>query len=920
MSTPVEPMSTHELERHLGISEGAGLGALGTARGNLPLELIDLRAVVTGLATRIELVQGFRNPYPEALEATYIFPLPDRAAVTSLRMEAGDRVVEGVLKERGEARADYEQAMAEGRLASIAEQERGDVFTLRVGNIMPGERVRIRLSLAGLLPFEDGAATFRFPLVVAPRYIPGAPLPGDQVGDGVVSDTGAVPDASRITPPVLLPGFPNPVRLTARVEIDPAGLPDPDVRSSLHAVVEEGNGAGAGVGAVAGVRVIRLEPGERANRDFVLRLHFGAKDVIGTSLAVSPDRGRRNGSGAGNESGSGEERPGIARGEGTFALMLVPPAGNGVTRPKDVALLLDRSGSMSGWKIVAARRAAARIIDSLGADDRFDVLTFDHAIERVAGTPAGFRQANDRNRFRAVEHLAAATARGGTEMLRPLREAVDLLAGEKQRWGLDRDRVLILVTDGQVGNEDQILHALAPDLGGIRVHTVGVDTAVHEGFLRSLAALGGGRCELVESEDRLDEAMRAIHHRIATPVVSELRVVAGSESGNGSGGGDAGGLSRDAGGLGSDADGLRVEKGTLSPERLPDLFPGAPLVITGRLRDGTSGSLAVVGRRADGSEWRQVVSARPADDADLAAIWARMRIRDLEDRYATDSGRLSELEAEITATSLRFNVLSRFTAFVAIDQHVVNEGGKVHRVVQPVELPQGWGDSGSSHGFSLGFAAAGGVGAAAAGAAAAEPMAPPTAAPMAAPMPRAAAAPRPGPVQPMAKRQMPEHARMARPHSAFGRPGAANGERDGALSLQPWGKIPGPLRAFVVEMRVAWQRLSGPGGAFAERREFLSKLGAEIDARISGYPTDGRGPVEPWLRVLRELVAELDGVFGAGDDPAAVQHCWLRVGDVFDALAVGEDGQPTGVDEEAAGTAGKDQEPARGRPREFWKR
>src|SRR6185312_4464184 len=179
-----------------------GLGALRTERGNLPLEMIEVRSSVTGLAVRTELAQGFRNPYDVPLEATYVFPLPDRAAVTRLRLEAADRVVEGVVKEREAARADYDTAIAEGRRASIAEEERPGVFTLRVGNIMPGERVVVRTTLSGRLPYEDGQATFRFPLVVAPRYIPGGELPGEQVGSGTVADTDQVPDASRITPPV----------------------------------------------------------------------------------------------------------------------------------------------------------------------------------------------------------------------------------------------------------------------------------------------------------------------------------------------------------------------------------------------------------------------------------------------------------------------------------------------------------------------------------------------------------------------------------------------------------------------------------------------------------------------------------------------------------------------------------------------
>src|SRR4029453_15127337 len=130
---------------------------------------------------------------------------------------------------------------------------------MRVGNIVAGERVTVELRLVGPLPYEDGAATFRFPLVVAPRYVPGVPLPGPAVGDGQVPDTGAVPDASRITPPVLLPGFPNPLRLSVDVEIDPAGLELGEVRSSLHTVTAEGGH-------------VSIAPGERADRDFILRL------------------------------------------------------------------------------------------------------------------------------------------------------------------------------------------------------------------------------------------------------------------------------------------------------------------------------------------------------------------------------------------------------------------------------------------------------------------------------------------------------------------------------------------------------------------------------------------------------------------------------------------------------------------------
>jgi Ca-activated chloride channel family protein len=618
MTLSVAPMSPAEATRLAAPTEEAGVGALRTDRGNLPLDRLDVRAQIIGLVGRVQLTSEFVNAHDTALEATYVFPLPDRAAVTGMRMTADGRVVEAELRERGAAREKYDQAIAAGQRASIAEEERPDVFTMRVGNILPGERVSVALSLVGPLPYEDGAATFRFPLVVAPRYIPGTPVPGPSVGDGYAVDTDAVPDASRITPPVLLPGFPNPLRLSIDVDIDPAGLPLGGVRSSLHTVTGEGNR-------------LSIQPGERADRDFVLRLAYGGTDETSTLVCV-PDADER---------------------EGTYQLTVLPPADSGPARGRDVVLLLDRSGSMGGWKMVAARRAAARIIDTLTTVDRFAVLTFDHAVERPSDLPAGLVEATDRHRFRAIEHLARADARGGTELLAPLQEGLRVLAGDSPR-----DPVLVLVTDGQVGNEDQILREVTP--GRVRIHTVGIDRAVNAGFLGRLAAAGGGRCELVESEDRLDEAMEHIHRRIGAPLVTDLDIT---------------------------ANGLTLVDDSRTPARLPGLYPGVPLVTAGRYQGPVTGSLTIRGRTRDGRTWETTVTAQRREAPAISAQWARGRLRDLEDRYVTGE---THLERQVVDTSLRFGVLCRFTAYVAVDTRVVTDGGRPHRVTQPVEPVSGW--------------------------------------------------------------------------------------------------------------------------------------------------------------------------------------------------------------------------------------
>ncbi|MGZ3471485.1 MAG: VIT domain-containing protein, partial [Isosphaeraceae bacterium] len=648
MTRPLPQLTDEELPRAASDDE-PGFGSLATAKGLLPLRAMDIQGRIDGLLSQVTVRQTFGNPFDEPLEATYIFPLPDRAAVRGFRMEVSGRTIKGTLEERAKARQDYDTAIAVGQRAAIAEEERPGVFTLRVGNIMPGEEASVHLDMTGVLPYSGGEVTFRFPLVVAPRYIPGTPLSGRSVGDGTAVDTDAVPDASRISPPVLLPGFPNPVRLSLAIDLydDNRCVATDGVRSSLHSILTEEKG---------GFRRIRLDPGDRLNRDFILRFRLGSRDPaapIHSTLTFHPD-------------GEGDGRA------GTFALTLIPPAGVELTsRPRDVVFVLDRSGSMGGWKIVAARRALARMVDTLGAADRFAVLAFDNVVETPPGLALDLAPATDRNRFSALEYLARINARGGTEMAEPLLQAAERLIGKRAdhqkrpaREQPGRDAILVLVTDGQVGNEDQILQALAPELGGIRVFTLGIDRAVNEAFLRRLAELGRGRCELVESENRLDEVMEAIHRQIGTPLLTDLAL---------------------------EPEGFTIEPDSLVPERLPDLFAGAPVLVLGRFQGQPAGRLAVRARAAAGLAWCQALEGNPRDNPAIASAWARGQVRKLEDRYVVAAEDLGALERQIVALSLRFGVLSRFTAYVAIDHaETANKGGKLHRITQPVESPQGW--------------------------------------------------------------------------------------------------------------------------------------------------------------------------------------------------------------------------------------
>ncbi len=602
-----------------------GFGGLDTARGGLPLQRLAVAGRITGLLYRLTVTQTFVNVHAEPLEATYIFPLPARAGVTRFRLQVGERVIDGVLKERGAARAAYDQAIEQGHRAAIAEEERPEVFTLRVGNLPPGAAATVELELAGPLAVADGEATFRFPLVVAPRYIPGVPLDGPGVGRGTALDTDATPDASRISPPVLLPGQPNPVHLSFRLELDPAGLPLSDLRASLHTLRLSQSGEG--------VQVVELTPGaERLDRDVMLRFRVGG-ERIGGGLSVY----RR------------------ADEETTALLTVLPPATLPASfRPRDVVVVLDRSGSMGGWKMIAARRAAGRIIDALTGRDRFGIILFDDDLEEPAPSAGQLIAATDRQRFRAVEFLAKVEARGGTEIGPALKRALAYFPDPPDP---DRERIVLFVTDGQVGNEDQLLRQVEQSAQGCRIFTVGIDRAVNVALLERLAGYGGGHFELVESEDRLDEVLCAVHRRLGAPVLTDVR--------------------------------LEPALTDMAPE-VADLFPGVPLRLGGQWPGSPPAQVTVTGRTADGGAFRQTLTPVETVDNAVQTIWARARVLDLEHQFAAGH-RNPGLSDAITAFSLKYGVLCRFTAFVAVDRsEVVNPGGAVHQVVQPVELPSQW--------------------------------------------------------------------------------------------------------------------------------------------------------------------------------------------------------------------------------------
>lgn len=629
----------------------SGFGAITTPRGDLPLEALAVRADITGLMCRTDVRVTFRNVAPIPIEATYILPLPDNAALTAMRFRIGDRLIDATLRERGNARDVYDAGIAAGGRAAIVEQERANIFTIRVGSLSPGERIEVQLALTFTLDYSDGQAAFCFPLVVAPRYHPGVPLDGPQVGLGVAADTDLVPDASRISPPVLPWNSADTVDLTISATVARQALPIVEIGCTIPARITDDP-------SLPHITV-DIEPNQRLNRDFVLRLSTGQRDDAVMSLSTVRD---------------------VDGPDGTFALTVLPPTtGLPPASTRNVVVVLDSSAAMAGWPGAAGRRGAARIVDMLTPADRFAVLTVADTVVAASGREPKLVPGIDRNRFAAVEHLTSVRPGGGAHLGHALDRAVELLASEHHRPA-PHHSILVVITAGQVGDDDDILGRVTParfaaGVGGMRIHSIGIGTAVNSALLRQLASTGRGEFHLAESEDQLDALIPRIRRLLGPPLLTRI---------------------------GLTAEGMEFDPRTLSPAQPPDVYPGAALVITGRCRAGESGRLMLSSIGPDGRPSVSTIPAVPTTNLALTTQWARGHLGDLQRRYATcPIAEAPELAQRIVATSIRFGIITRLTAFVAVSGAHRNPnaaGGQPHQVVQPVEYTVDWTgpDEGSS--------------------------------------------------------------------------------------------------------------------------------------------------------------------------------------------------------------------------------
>lgn len=589
---------------------------------DLPLRSAVLRGEAGGGLARVVLEQTFENPFDEALAVTYKMPLPADGAVSGYEFSIGSRVVRGKVEPKEAARELFEEAIADGKTAGLVEQERADIFTQSLGNIPPRATIVARITVDQRLRWlAEGEWELRFPTVIGPRYIGSA-------------DTDE--DARRTS--VTVAKDPTEIRARLHVEIDVRDelTRGGQVSSPSHRIVHQRSGMGA-----TGPVILESLEGARLDRDIVVRWPVVAPS-IGVSVAVARPHAELN--------GRVSPHAHLAYG----LVTVVPPEPTSSLEPvaRDLIVLLDTSGSMSGGPLSQAKRVIGLILDSLGPQDRFELVEFASAPNAWKREPV-FATAS--NKSAGLRWIQKREAGGATEMHTAIMRSLSTLRGDGQRQ-------VVLVTDGYIGGEQQIVDLCHERLPvGCRLHVVGVGSAINRSLAMSLARAGRGAEILVGLDEDAERASKRLLDRTAAPILTDV-VIEGSAV---------------------------VD---VAPEHVPDVFEGAPLVCALSLSpDG--GDLIVRGRLASGAAWQRemkVTSTRVGDgDQAIVALFAREHVADLEMRWTI--GRETQIiDRTIEKVGVVFQIATRKTSWVAVDSvRSVDPTKGARSVEQPQELPYG---------------------------------------------------------------------------------------------------------------------------------------------------------------------------------------------------------------------------------------
>lgn len=589
--------------------------------GVVPLVGVDVQADINGRGAKVKISQRFRNTEKKTIEAVYKFPLPENVAVCGFRALIDNRIIEGRIEEKEKAFEFYDKALAEGHKAQLMDEERPNIFTLSIGNIKPGSSVIIEITYITLLDAHGTEVRFYLPTTISPRFTPESQ-----------KDDNGIPVRDIVNPPF---EFQVPYGMTINVNVhDRKAIAS--IESPSHTINTRFNSDDA---------VVTFSADQAAmDRDFVLTITYG-KDFANRAY-VSRDH------------------------DETFIQVDLTPDGtaeadktNHAPQGREIVFLLDCSGSMQGSSIEEARKALEILIRALSKDMMFNIYRFGSGFEHLYRHS---KQYDEKSMKEALKYLSETDASmGGTEVLPPLADIYEKNPDD----GFRRD--VILITDGEISNEDEVIELVQRHNHTTALSTVGIGSGPNEFLIKGVARAAGGSSELIAPNERIEPKVLRLFQKVMA--------------------GRIGGLKIDCG--------LEIDQAPAYPVA----YVKQGTSIFARVKGGGSPGKAVSVQQHDGQgailrKWDIDLEEVNNREMPISKLWAREKIREIEEGGGLPEGtrqhRRSEGKKQKTAAdiSLQYGIISRSTSFIGIEKKPDTEDAASDMALRvvPACVTDGW--------------------------------------------------------------------------------------------------------------------------------------------------------------------------------------------------------------------------------------
>ena len=556
---------------------------------------------ITGTINRVKLTQTFTNPSNDWVEGVYVFPLPADSAVDHLDMIIGERIIQGQIKERKEAKKIYDKAKQAGKKASLVEQQRPNIFTTKVANIGPGETIKLTIEYQQAVRIDNDKFSIRFPMVVGERYIPGQKIKTQSNALGKVANTHRVKDASKITPPAdANANADRPVDISINLK---AGFNTASINSAYHQVdIVQTNPLTKHISLI----------NTQANRDF--ELTWQAHKSLTPELALFTQQ----------------------KGDDHYLMLMATPPADEVFKqsntPREVIFIIDSSGSMMGSSMDQATKALVQAINRLKPTDRFNIIDFDSEFEVLFDTAIPAIDMNKRHGIRFSKYLAA---EGGTEPLEAIKFALSSRDEDSHKYL----RQVIFLTDGQVGNEQELFRTVQQNIDDDRFFTIGIGSAPNDYLMTKMAEIGKGAFTYIGDIDEVEVKMGELFQKLESPAMTDININFPMD--------------------------INAEQALGS---ISDLYKGETITAVYKL-NAIPNKLSIRGNTANGIFTKDITINASNNTNGIDVLWAKRKIDQMMGEYQSQYRRIDrdKVQADITSLALDYHLISKFTSLVAVD-------------------------------------------------------------------------------------------------------------------------------------------------------------------------------------------------------------------------------------------------------------